>query len=716
MTVEQQTHHSGRSVSTSIQDDNISDEIDLSQLVRTLWRGKFLILFCAVIALIVGIWYAYVQAVPVYTSSTALALESRQEQVVDIESVMTGLGGDQQTINTEIEVIRSRGIAEKMVDQLSLMEDPEFNARLRPKPNFSIGMAVSFIREKLGFANNVQVTPDPRQAVDATIDNVLSVFSVSNVSNSFVFRITATTTAPAKSALMANILAELYIANQLDAKFAATEKATDWLTSRVAQLKIELETAEKEVKMFNANADLVSEEALIALNRQIKELRNRLTDAQTLRDDADLRFTQMRVAADTKDIILMQQAANDPALDRLAANLQENATAALQTTFDTRFDQVINRAILERDRAINQIDALDETIALQENKIARQSEDLVALQQLQREAEASRLIYEFFLGRLKETSVQQGIQQADSRVISLAVVPTAASAPRKSMILALSMMLGLMLGAALVLAREFSQNTFRESTELEKRTGYTVIGQIPSIPARRRKRVLKYLQDKPTSVAAEAIRNLRTSVLLSDIDNPPQIIMSTSSIPGEGKTTQSLAIAQNLTGLGKTVLLIEGDLRKRIFAEYFDIKDKKGLLSVLSADTKLEDAVVHEPSLNADVLIGEKSTTNPADIFSSKRFGEFLAGLRKQYDYIIIDTAPVNLVPDARVIGQSVDAVMYTVKWDSTTHRQVQDGLRALENVNVRVAGLVLGQIDARQMKRYGYGDSYGSYGGYYNN
>ena len=701
---------------STTQDNSVSDEIDLSQLARTLWRGKFFITFCAVIALIVGIWYAYVQAVPVYTSSTALALESRQEQVVDIESVMTGLGGDQQTINTEVEVIRSRGLAEKMVDELDLMQDPEFNVDLRPKPSFSIGIAVTFIREKLGFSADAQADPDPRQAVDATIDNVLNTFSVSNVRQSFVFRITATTENPAKSALMANTLAELYIANQLDAKFAATEKATDWLTSRVAQLKIELETAEKDVKIFNANADLVSEEALIALNRQIKELRNRLTDAQTLRDDADLRFTQMRLAADSKDVILMQQAANDPALNRLAANLQENASAALQTTFDTRFDQVINRAILERDRAINQIEALDETIALQENKIARQSEDLVALQQLQREAEASRLIYEFFLGRLKETSVQQGIQQADSRVISLAVVPTAASAPRKSRILAMSAMLGLMLGAALVLAREFSQNTFRESTELEKRTGYTVIGQIPSVPARRRKRVLKYLQDKPTSVAAEAIRNLRTSILLSDIDNPPQIIMSTSSIPGEGKTTQSLAIAQNLTGLGKTVLLIEGDIRKRIFAEYFDIKDKKGLLSVLSGETKLEDAVVHEPSLNADVLIGEKATTNPADIFSSKRFGEFLAGLRKQYDYIIIDTAPVNLVPDARVIGQSVDAVMYTVKWDSTTHRQVQDGLRALENVNVRVAGLVLGQIDARQMKRYGYGDSYGSYGGYYNN
>lgn len=185
-----------------------------------------------------------------------------------------------------------------------------------------------------------------------------------------------------------------------------------------------------------------------------------------------------------------------------------------------------------------------------------------------------------------------------------------------------------MFGAALVLAREFSQNTFREGSELERRTGYTLIGQVPLIPGRRRKNILQYLTDKPMSVTAEAIRNLRTSILLTDLDNPPQIIVSMSSVPGEGKTTHSLAIAQNLIGLGKKVLLIEGDIRKRVFAEYFDIKNKKGLLAVLSRKTKLEDAVVDEPALGADILIGEKAKTNAADIFSSERFREFLDELR----------------------------------------------------------------------------------------
>ena len=192
--------------------------------------------------------------------------------------------------------------------------------------------------------------------------------------------------------------------------------------------------------------------------------------------------------------------------------------------------------------------------------------------------------------------------------------------------------------------------------------------------------------------------------------------MSTSSIPGEGKTTQSLALAQNLTGLGKKVLLIEGDIRKRVFAEYFDIQDKKGLIAVLSGEAKLEEAVSHEPTLNADILIGEKTETNAADIFSSERFTRFLEDLRSKYDYVIIDTPPVLAVPDARVIGRSMDAVIYTVKWDSTSQRQVREGLKSLENVQVRVTGLVLSQINAKGMKKYGYGETYGAYGDYHNN
>ncbi len=482
-------------------------------------------------------------------------------------------------------------------------------------------------------------------------------------------------------------------------------------------MQIQLEKSEAEVKDFNASAQLVSPEALTGLNRQIKDLRDRLRETTAVKEAADARLIQLKTIAGGDDVEAIANAVNDPTLNRVLQLMQASGDSNPdRAAFDARLNQVLTRAELEATRSSSQIDALRNSIAEQERQIEDQSSDLVQLQQLQREAEASRLIYEFFLNRLKETSVQAGIQQADSAVLSDAVVPLSPSAPRKSMILALSMMLGLMAGSGFVLLREFAQNTFREASELESRTGYTVIGQVPSIPARRRKNVLKYLTDKPTSAAAEAIRNLRTSVLLSNIDNPPQIIMSTSSIPGEGKTTQSLALTQNLTGLGKRVLLIEGDIRRRVFSQYFDIADQPGLVSVLSGNTQLSESAIRIDELGADVLLGEKAKTNAADIFSSERFAEFLNHARELYDYIIIDTPPVLAVPDARIIGKSVDAVIYTVKWDSTSHRQVREGIRAFEDVNIRIAGLVLGQISSRGMKRYGYGDSYGAYSAYYDN
>lgn len=693
-----------------------SVEIDLSKVARTLWRGKLFIALCAAGFLLVGIWYAFVKAVPVYTASATVALESRQDQVVDIESVVTGLAGDQSTVNTEVEVIRSRGLAGRVVDELDLINDPEFNEELVPASRFSLRSA---IKGAIGFftsAPEEAQTPRLRALRDAVIDRTLSAYSVSNIRQTFVFRITATTTSPTKSALMANTLAENYVSSQLRSKFEATEDATTWLSSRVAQLKSELEAAELGVKSFNADADLVSPEALIALNRQIKELRSRYKEAQEAAATAAADISSMQSALESGDRALITTLADDAVLIRLASELDETSSFLTRRQFDNRVAFLIERKAVDEARARNQVEALQATIALQEEKIERQSSDLVVLQQLQREAEASRLIYEFFLNRLKETSVQQGIQRADSRILSEAVVPASPSAPRKSRILAMSIALGMFAGAALVLLREMSQNTFRDSKTVEERTGYTVIGQIPVIPARRRKNVLKYLTDKPTSAAAEAVRNLRTSILLSNIDKPPQVIMSTSSIPGEGKTTQSLALAQNLTGLDKKVLLIEGDIRRRVFAEYFEIENRKGLLSVLSGEATLEEAAVYEPTLRADMLIGEAAQTNAADIFSSTRFSEFLTEMRQKYDYIIIDTPPVLVVPDARVIGQSVDAVIYTVRWDYTTQRQVIDGLKAFENVNIRVAGLVLSQVNPRGMKKYGLGETYGSYGGYYTN
>lgn len=692
------------------------DDINLLGLLSTLWRGKWTIVACATLLMMAGAYYAFAVAVPKYQASTQLALEIRNENVVDLDSVVSGVSTEISAINTELEVIRSSGLLAKLVDELDLTSDPEFNSALVPKAKYSISALKAAIRDFVAPAPAVNEPPlvdndtDPPELTRA-IAAVRGAITASNQRNTYIFNISVTTETPRKSALIANTLAKLYIQDQINVKFQATENAVAWLSERVIELEAELEERENAIKELRAETDVVNAEELQALNQQAKDVRDRLIETRMTVALLTARVEELKVLQQSDDLSAMAAAVEDATLDRLIVGAaSDRATRAL---FDERFGQLINREENALGRAVQQVAALEASFTRLEEQIEQQSKDLVRLQQLERETEATRTLYETFLTRLKETTVQRGLQQADSRVLSKAT-PGSYVEPKKSLILALCMILGAMIGAGIIIARQLLHSGFRTPEDLEVATDHAVFGQIPKMPIRKRYGLISYLNDKPTSAASEAVRNLRTSVLLSDIDHSPQIIMSTSALPGEGKTTQSISLAHNLGGLGKRVLLIEGDIRRRTFAEYFDFGESAGgLVTALTSKKPLSELVVRAPGMDVDVLRGEKASINAADLFSSDRFREFLQELREVYDYIVIDTPPVLVVPDARVIGQFVDTIIFSVAWDRTSKVQVADALRQFESVGIRVHGLVLAQIDPKGMKRYGYGGKYGAYSAY---
>lgn len=693
----------------------MGNEIDLSRLLGTLWRGKIWILLLGIVSLFIGGWYAFTVATPIYTANTTVVLESREQNVLDIDSVVAGLSGDQSSINTEVEVFRSRILIERLVRDLNLVENPEFNRSLQEPPKISVGIVVNAIRSFISGPISPRPAPSERAIMDTVIDATLRKITVASLPSSYVFRIRVQSERSRTSAEIANRLAELYIDDQIRVKFEKTEQATTWLSERVTELQATLEDAEEGLKSFSSKTDFVSTSGLVALNRQLKEFRDRHDGLQLSNELQTQKLQQLQDAFQNASYTAFETLADDRVFTQILSRSGLSEAERLKV-LEREAQRILDKNQQSVDRTGSQLAAVAGSILEVNTRIERQSKELVKMQQLEREIQASRLIYEAFLSRLKETSIQQGIQQADSRILSRAVVPIRPTTPRKSRILVLSLFLGLVVGSAAVLLREASQNTFRTSQDLEELTKVSVLGQIPAIPARKRSNVIKYLKDKPNSGAAEAIRNLRTSVLLANVDKNPQIIMSTSSVPGEGKTTQSIALTQNFAGMGEKVLLLECDIRRRVFKDYFEIKSDKGFVSVLSDDLTLDDVIIESKLLNADILPGENSSVNAADLFSSEKFTSMLKELRKKYDRIIIDTPPVLAVPDARVVGQSVDAIIYTVKWDSTTHIQVLEGLKSLESVNLKVSGLVLGQINKRGMQRYGYGGGYGSYQGYYNN
>ncbi|MEX0317517.1 MAG: GumC family protein [Ruegeria sp.] len=675
-------------------------EADLLDLFVTLWRHKWVIAICAaIVGLIVG-YYAFAVASPKYVATAALALQARTERVVDLDSVMPGLSTDLPVLNTEIEVIRSRQLLEQLVTELDLLGDPEFNKDLRPEPIISL--------QRFG----LEADPSPATTIDETVSAVADAIAVNNLPSTYVFHIRVKTGDPQKSALIANTLAQLYIEDQIDTRFQATENAIDWLSQRVATLELDIIAKENQVKELRAASQFGSAEALQALNRQSKDMRSRLADIRIRQVSTKARLTRIEALRQGGDV---QQAAElaDPALDHLAEAVTAN-TSGLPSQFNARLQNLHAETTAELSRLTQQATGLEASLATLQKAFESQSADLVRLRQLERDANATSVLYETFLARFKETAVQRGLQQADSRILSKAT-PGEYAEPARVRILAISILLGAVVGAALILFRlRLQTGLFRTAEELEAQSGLPVIGQFPRIQVRDRRQLVPYLRDRPTSVASEAVRNLRTSLLLWDLEAPPQIILISSAVPGEGKTTNAIALAQNLAGLDKRVLLVEGDIRRRTFHQYFPDCPDTGLLAAISGKQPLKQVIRHDAVLGADVLAGETSDVNAADVFSSACFRAFLRELRAHYDHIVIDSPPVLVVPDARIIGQSADAILFSVAWNRTTRTQVADALQQFSSINLSVTGLVLSQIDVARAWKYGGAGGYGTYPQYY--
>lgn len=680
-------------------------------ILAALWNGKWIIIACMLVAFVASSYYASSMITPVYRATTKIIMSSQEQQVVNLETIAPGFGTtDSREINSEAEVLRSRSLLGKVVDQLELEKDPEFNPYIRePDAKSRIkGAITARVRALFGWEVPEGTAPDDETIHADVVSTLRNAIRVQNVSDTLIFDIHVSSVSPRKAALIANTVAERYILEQLEVKYDATQQATVWLSDRVVELQADLEQANAEVTNFRASIELVSDEGLLAQERQLRELRDRLSNLETSSGMIRDRLDRME-AADTNEA--RAASVEDAQLNDMLSRIDQ---PGVQQAFDARFEALLQRNRTDLQRIQQQQATVQTGYDTLQEQIDGYGQDLIRLEQLTREAEASRLLYEHFLSRLKETAAQEGIQQADSRILSSSVVPKLPSEPDIGLIVTMWSILGVLVGIGWVALRHMTRNTILTPRDLEVLTHQVVMGQIPRLRTKRRLEFMKYFTTHPTSELVEAVRNVRTSLELSNVDRPPRIVAVTSSLPGEGKTTMSMALASSASMAGKKCLLIEGDFRRRMLKEVLGEKTSNGLVAVLSGDKRLDEAVIPSELMGCDVLQAEVSNVNVADIFSSNRFSQLIETALSTYDFIVIDTPPILLVPDARIIMQHTDATLFLAAWNRTTKSQIEEAMRIFQTSHNRLTGCILNGIDRRDLQRMGYGSYYGNQGSHY--
>jgi capsular exopolysaccharide synthesis family protein len=301
--------------------------------------------------------------------------------------------------------------------------------------------------------------------------------------------------------------------------------------------------------------------------------------------------------------------------------------------------------------------------------------------------------------------------QADAHILSQAKIPVAPSSPKIMLNLAIGLILALAAGLGAIILFELLENGLSTTEDVERYLQMPNLASIPLLKSRHDDRPMPrstpagLVVDKPLSAFAEAFRNLRTSVLTSRPGERVKIVAITSSLPGEGKTTTSIALGRTMAVMGGSVVVVECDLRHPAFSRVLDHTSDIGLLQVLTGSASLDAALVKDKTTSAVFLPVAAGTYTPGDIFGTDAMDHLLGELGNRFDVVLLDTPPVLALADTRSLASKADVVLYLVRWRKTARHAVEAGLKQLESVGAYVAGIALSQVDAESQSRGAYGD-----------
>lgn len=729
----------------TIQRLDFDEKVDLLHTWQVIWSSKWSILSLVLVAMLATVVVLF-GITPTYRAITTLLIEQQKANIVAIEQIYGTESSQSEYLQTQFELLKSRTLAEQVVRKLNLTTHPEFDPRQKPKPLINVSALLSpFLKAKPaaqpgelpGTVPDVLAGSVPteearifKDVTSAFMDRIV----IEPIPKSQLVKIQVDMADAPMAARAANALANGYIEAQLEASMAMSANATAWMHTRLGELRDKLTESENRLQAYREAENLVDLDGVTTINAaELSLTGNRMIDARRQRAEAESQYRQVQsmreggweklatIPAVLGNPLIQQFKAEEararakveelskrygsrhPAME--AARTELNAASA---SLRGQVEQIVAGIERNYQLALANEGSLKNSYNANKTQIQNISRKEFQVRELQREVEANRALYETFMTRLKETTATSDLETANARVIDPATVPSRPIKPQKGLIVVLVGILALLAGAGISLLLNSLNDTFKSTEDVENNLNLPVLGILPMIKKQERGQLAKLFTSHEHRTFAESIRTIRTAVILSGMNSSHhEILVVTSSIPGEGKSTVAANLALALGQMEK-VLLIDADLRRPTLAKNYDFPvGTPGLANLIANTARLEDCIRHSNGI--DMLSAGAVPPNPLELLSSPRFSSVLETLKKKYDRIVIDSPPTQAVSDAAILATQANALIYVIKSESTPIPLVQKGVGQMLQNNAPITGVVLNQVNVKKAKKY-----MNKYGGYY--
>jgi succinoglycan biosynthesis transport protein ExoP len=698
------------------------------QHFAVLHRRRALVVTCLLVSLAAATMYNIVTR-PVYQATTQILIERETPDVLPGKDLMNiGKGADY--LNTQFNLLRGRGLAEKVVERLSLQRSPDFASGPIMSP---------WERFQRTILRRSPSVPPTEMALTPAARAFQARLSIEPVPNSSLVNIRCTGYDPVLAARAVNTLAQLYIEQSLEFRFTTSSEATGWLSERMKDQKKRLEEAEKALQAYrekeglenvderrglieqklttltgavlNARTERITKETLVSQmrslspaqlathlavlgNGQIQSLRGQLAELQ--REAVRLSETVGEKHPDMVRVRSEQRALED----KLAAETQ-NIVRSAETDYRTAQQQESN------------LQASLDAIKAEANEINRKSIDFGVLR---REVESNQQMFQNLMNRSKETGLESELRSTNIRVVEKAEIPQAPIAPRRAWNYQVAVLVGLGVGIALVIAAEQLDSTIKTPEDAKQHVRIPFLGMVADAAARKANtpgNASPLILKNPRSALADAYRVIRTNIIFSSAETTARALVISSVNPAEGKSTTVVNVAGSLSQNGARVLVIDADLRRPTIHTHFGINSSPGLSDVIVGKATPQQAIRTTPYKGLDVLPCGYVPPNPAELLGSAVMKDLLVTLRREYDYILIDTPPVLAMADTPVLCRLTDGLVLVVAAESTSRQAIHRTIDQIVSVGGRLTGMVLNRVNLERNSYYFnqyYGEYYRSY------